>query len=105
METGFDEDLYHQGLGLVSSAWPLKMYRAGWYGRGWKGYGQTPIPTFPSGYAGVETLVLTCASSNAMYFYPEGGATNLRSLTIVENDAMAAFAHTVACNPKMLDTI
>ncbi|KAJ3501413.1 hypothetical protein NMY22_g18935 [Coprinellus aureogranulatus] len=62
-------------------------------------------PSFPSCYSTIETLVLDCPTYSSLYFYPEGGAQNLRSLTICRNEAAKTFACTVLCNPTLIDTL
>lgn len=64
-----------------------------------------PTHSFPPCYAHIKTLVLNYPSAYQLYFYPEGGATDLRSLTILWNSALVTFANTVACNPRLKDTL
>ncbi|RXW16063.1 hypothetical protein EST38_g9792 [Candolleomyces aberdarensis] len=106
MSAGWDEENHFQGLEAVFPPWPLKsMYYRAYIGPGSWSTPEESSPTFPACYAGLETLVLDCVDSLSLYYYPTGGATNLRSLTVVGNDAIGTFAHTVACNPKMLATL
>jgi hypothetical protein len=111
-------DMYRRcnygGLGkikLKSGAWPLKsVYLDGCFGDGdWLEDEEDPMeqpPSFPACYAGVETLILDCGPScDSLYFYPQGGATNLKSLTIIDGESVAIFARTMDCNPKIAETL
>ncbi|RXW18789.1 hypothetical protein EST38_g7075 [Candolleomyces aberdarensis] len=109
-------DMYQRcnygGLGKVqlkSGAWPLKsMYLDGSLGDGdWEEEaGRKQPASFPACYAGLETLILDGGpSGDSLYFYPEGGATNLKSLRILEGEPLAIFARTVDCNPKIAETL
>lgn len=40
-----------------------------------------------------------------MYFFSEGGAQNLRSLTVCETEAAKTLSCTVVCNPALVDTL
>ncbi|RXW13952.1 hypothetical protein EST38_g11907 [Candolleomyces aberdarensis] len=110
MNTGWDETCNYDGLSQVQPPWDLKsMYLAAYEGDGSWEWGLEP-PTaqqhsFPACYACLETLVLDYPSGHYLYFYPEGGATNLRSLTVLENDSVTVFARTVDCNPKLVETL
>ncbi|RXW16062.1 hypothetical protein EST38_g9793 [Candolleomyces aberdarensis] len=106
MTAGWDEECNHSGLEVVSPPWPLKsMYYSSFFGPGSWEAPEGPVPTFPACYADLETLVLHYVDSRSLYYYPRGGATSLRSLTVAGNDAIGSFAHTVDCNPKMLSTL
>ncbi|RXW18778.1 hypothetical protein EST38_g7068 [Candolleomyces aberdarensis] len=112
LNAGALEECNYAGLRDVETAWPLKsVYLSCCEGDGqWEGEGgedgpQRFKPSFPARYANIENLVLHYALSSTLYFYPEGGANNLRSLTILENDFVTTFARTVSCNPLMLQTL
>ncbi|RXW18781.1 hypothetical protein EST38_g7066 [Candolleomyces aberdarensis] len=112
-------DMYQQcnygGLGKIKlkhGAWPLKsMYLNARFGDGnWEEEeeedGTKQPPSFPACYAGLETLILDSGpSGDSLYFYPEGGATNLKSLRILETESVVAFARTLDCNPKIAETL
>ncbi|KAJ2915572.1 hypothetical protein MD484_g4824, partial [Candolleomyces efflorescens] len=105
------EECEYEGLQHVEPAWPLKsvyVQCCGGYGEyEWGGDSVGPKwakPSFPACYAGVETVVLHYGLDQ-LYFYPEGGARNLRSLTILENEYLTTFAFTVRYNPRVLQTL
>ncbi|KAJ2934650.1 hypothetical protein H1R20_g2437, partial [Candolleomyces eurysporus] len=111
--TDMHQQCNYGGLGKVqlkSGAWPLKsMYLDASFGDGDWGEeedGRKQPPSFPACYAGLETLILDgCPSGDSLYFYPEGGVTNLKSLRILEGESVAIFARTVDCNPKIAETL
>ncbi|KAJ2921153.1 hypothetical protein H1R20_g15938, partial [Candolleomyces eurysporus] len=110
MICGWDESCNYAGLSRVQPPWDLKsMYLAAYEGDGrwdWDLEDVTQQPySFPACYANLETLVLDYPGGRYLYFYPVGGATNLRSLTILENDSVTVFARTVDCNPKLVETL
>ncbi|RXW18526.1 hypothetical protein EST38_g7318 [Candolleomyces aberdarensis] len=110
MTCGWDESCNYAGLCRVQPPWDLKsMYLAAYEGDGrwdWDLEDATQQPhSFPACYANLETLVLDYPGGHYLYFYPVGGATNLRSLTILENDSVTVFARTVDCNPKLVETL
>ncbi|KAJ2915578.1 hypothetical protein MD484_g4823, partial [Candolleomyces efflorescens] len=107
LTAGALEDCDYAGLKDVEPVWPLKsVYLAcsegdgewDWEGERGPGGPQWLKPSFPECYAGIETLVLHYVL-NSVYFYPEGEARNLRSLTIMENDFVATFARGDSCSP------
>jgi hypothetical protein len=112
MVSGWDESCNYAGLSKVQPPWNLKsMYLSAYEGNGsWDRH--LPVEdarqqqhSFPACYASLETLVLDYPGGYYLYFYPVGGATNLRSLTILENDAVTVFARTVDCNPNLVETL
>jgi hypothetical protein len=110
MSAGWDETCNYYGLNKVQPPWDLKsMYLAAYEGDGswdWNLKDATrQSHSFPACYANLETLILDYPGGYYLYFYPEGGATNLRSLTILENDSVTVFARTVDCNPKLVETL
>ncbi|KAH6918069.1 hypothetical protein BKA70DRAFT_1246117 [Coprinopsis sp. MPI-PUGE-AT-0042] len=119
MEAGaWAERCFYDGLRLVNPPWPLKsLYLGSYHGDGYwngertlgvsdfKGHLDWRQTSFPECYAGIETLVLSCPNWFSCYFYPEGGASSLRSLTIGKNEALRTLACTVACNPALLKTL
>ncbi|KAJ3500187.1 hypothetical protein NMY22_g19343 [Coprinellus aureogranulatus] len=62
-------------------------------------------PSYPACYNSIEALVLDSPDCNSLFFYPEGRAQNLRSLTILNNFAISTFVHTIACNPNLTHTL
>ncbi|KAJ3549830.1 hypothetical protein NMY22_g743 [Coprinellus aureogranulatus] len=62
-------------------------------------------PSYPACYNSIEALVLNSPDCNSLFFYPEGRAQNLRSLTILNNFAIKTFVHTIACNPNLTHTL
>ncbi|TEB36865.1 hypothetical protein FA13DRAFT_1089102 [Coprinellus micaceus] len=62
-------------------------------------------PSFPACYSHIEMLVLSFPNHRDLFFYPKGGAQNLRSLAIYDNEAFRTFSCTLTCNPALSDTL
>ncbi|KAF5310304.1 hypothetical protein D9611_012039 [Ephemerocybe angulata] len=108
MRCGYLERCGYEELSFIKNFWPLKSVYLGSYlgGGDWleDEDGDRQSPSFPACYATIETLVLNCPNARELFLYPTGGAQNLRSITIVENDALTT-VRTVQCNPKMSETL
>ncbi|KAJ3493413.1 hypothetical protein NMY22_g20214 [Coprinellus aureogranulatus] len=93
MGEGWDERCFYGGLKHVTPPWPLKSVYIGSYGGGeaeWvrpeDGEDEESAlarlnPSYPACYNKIESLVLNAPLWYKLFFYPEGRAQNLRSLT------------------------
>ncbi|KAJ2920443.1 hypothetical protein H1R20_g16651, partial [Candolleomyces eurysporus] len=106
-----EQQCNYAGLGKLSlepGAWPLKsLYVDVYRGDGaWNGAeGAEQKPSFPAIFANIETLVLLWPDKDSLYFYPEGGAAILRSLTVISGASVQTLNRTVECNPRIADTL
>lgn len=106
LEPSFRERCDFAGLRHVTPAWPLKsVYIEAYAGDGSIEPPGVPMPSFPVAYSTIECLVLKYADDKRLYFYPEGGALNLRSLSVLQHNALVTFANTVRCNPRLRNTL
>ncbi|KAJ3494488.1 hypothetical protein NMY22_g20067 [Coprinellus aureogranulatus] len=117
MREGWEEKCYYEGLRHVTPPWPLKSVHISSYGGGdghWedprRGEGEAAAlartkPSFPACYNNIETLSLNAPYCGSLFFYPEGRAQKLRSLTIRQNYAITTFVYTIACNPALIHTL
>ena len=142
MSEDYEERCWYEGLGKLTTPWPLRSVSISSYlgGGGWnesddweddladdedledqeyrkeleEAIGSASMkpttglhtrPSFPPCYSHIESLVLSYANHRTLFFYPEGGAQNLRSLTIYENEAFKTFSCTLTCNPTLINTL